>query len=140
MNHKQQTTIRILMALLIVSAGVAAADDLVIDWYTVDGGGEMRSSGGIFELSGTIGQPDAGEMQGEPYSLSGGFWAAPPCWCLADMNNDGLRNGEDIQTFVDCMTGGVSDCACADIETDSVLDIADVAMFVDDLLIGGDCP
>jgi len=48
-----------------------------MDWSTVDGGGGA-STGGVFAISGAIGQPDAGEpMTNEPYSLMGGFWALP---------------------------------------------------------------
>ena len=46
-----------------------------ITWYSIDGGGGMRSTGGDFELSGTIGQPDAGRMSGGDFTLTGGFWA-----------------------------------------------------------------
>ncbi len=46
-----------------------------LSWYSVDGGGDMTSTGGIFELSGTIGQADAGLMTESPYVLAGGFWA-----------------------------------------------------------------
>jgi hypothetical protein len=45
-----------------------------IDWYTIDGGGGA-STGGVYTVSGTIGQPDAGAMSGGSYSLTGGFWA-----------------------------------------------------------------
>jgi len=46
-----------------------------IDWYKVaDGGG--TSTGGVFAVSGTIGQPEAGgPMTGGNYSLTGGFWS-----------------------------------------------------------------
>ncbi len=40
---------------------MAVADDFDLDRWTIDGGGEMRSVGGGYELSGTIGQPDAGD-------------------------------------------------------------------------------
>ena len=47
-----------------------------IDWYKVSGGGGMNSTGGVYSLSGTIGQHDAGgPMAGGNYSLTGGFWA-----------------------------------------------------------------
>jgi len=36
----------------------AAAQSYSIDWFTIDGGGGM-STGGVFSVSGTIGQPDA---------------------------------------------------------------------------------
>lgn len=45
-------------------------------WWTVDGGGG-RSSGGGFELTGTVGQADAGvQMVGNSYTLVGGFWGS----------------------------------------------------------------
>jgi len=130
------------MTSLIISAGAALAQDYDIDWRTVHGGGEMFSTGGDYELGGTIGQPDVNElvMSGRTYSLTGGFWAVPPCWCLSDMNNDGLRNGEDIQDFVDCLLAVRVNCACADLDTSGVLDMTDVATFISGLLAGGTCP
>ncbi len=50
------------------------AQTFSIDWFTIDGGGDT-STGGVYAVSGTIGQPDAGAMTGGPYSLAGGFWA-----------------------------------------------------------------
>jgi hypothetical protein len=48
-----------------------------IDWHTIDGGGGT-STGGVYSVSGTIGQPDAGStMSGGVYSVTGGFWALP---------------------------------------------------------------
>jgi hypothetical protein len=44
-----------------------------LDWSTIDGGGGA-STGGVYTVSGTIGQPDAGTMSGGTYTLSGGFW------------------------------------------------------------------
>jgi hypothetical protein len=44
-----------------------------LDWFTIDGGGGT-STGGVYSISGTIGQPDAGVMSGGPFSLVGGFW------------------------------------------------------------------
>ncbi|MCL4788923.1 MAG: hypothetical protein KJ070_19370 [Verrucomicrobia bacterium] len=53
----------------------ALAQNYSIDWYTIDGGGGT-STGGVYSVSGTIGQPDAGAlMTGGNYSLQGGFWA-----------------------------------------------------------------
>ncbi len=45
-----------------------------LTWSTIDGGGATFSTGASYELGGTIGQPDAGTMSGETYSLGGGFW------------------------------------------------------------------
>src|ERR1043166_9653052 len=45
------------------------------DWFTIDGGGGA-STGGVYSVSGTIGQPDAGgPLSGGQYSLTGGFWS-----------------------------------------------------------------
>ena len=51
------------------------AQQYSIDSQTIDGGGGT-STGGVYSLSGTIGQPDAGTMSGGNYSLAGGFWGA----------------------------------------------------------------
>ncbi|MCX7841184.1 MAG: hypothetical protein N2559_17235 [Anaerolineae bacterium] len=45
-----------------------------LTWSTIDGGGATFSTGGTYELGGTIGQPDAGTQSGGTYVLSGGFW------------------------------------------------------------------
>jgi len=45
-----------------------------IDWFTIDGGGGT-STGGVYSVSGTIGQPDAGHMAGANYAIDGGFWS-----------------------------------------------------------------
>ena len=52
---------------------IARAQDYTVDWFTVDGGGGT-STGGVYSVSGTIGQPDAGRMSGGSYTLDGGFW------------------------------------------------------------------
>ncbi len=140
MNRMEQVTVLSFPMLLLTLIGVALAQDYVIDWHTVDGGGEMWSTGGSYDLGGTIGQPDAGVMTGGAYTLTGGFWAIPPCWCLADMNNDGQRNADDIQAFADCMLANGVNCACADLQADGVLDMNDVDDFVADLLTGAGCP
>jgi hypothetical protein len=44
-----------------------------LSWSKIAGGGGT-SSGGIFSLGGSIGQPDAGRMEGGAYVLNGGFW------------------------------------------------------------------
>lgn len=59
-----------LMGLIAVSTTRAQYS---VDWSTVDGGGGT-STGGIYTVCGTLGQPDAGAMSGGNYTLSGGFW------------------------------------------------------------------
>ena len=53
----------------------ASAQNYSIDWYKVAGGGGT-STGATYQVTGTIGQPDAsGAMTGGSYSLTGGFWS-----------------------------------------------------------------
>ena len=53
------------------------SQDYAIFWQTSDGGGGV-STGGVYSISGTIGQPDASPaMTNGQYSLTGGFWALP---------------------------------------------------------------
>ena len=66
----------IFIALAILLFMLAArAQNYSIDWFTMDGGGGT-STGGVYAVSGTIGQPDAGPpMTGGNFLLTGGFWS-----------------------------------------------------------------
>jgi hypothetical protein len=64
---------RLIMAGLMSLASAALAQSYSIDWHSIDGGGGT-STGGVYSVSGTIGQPDAGPMRGGNYTLEGGFW------------------------------------------------------------------
>jgi|SRR5665213_535043 len=58
-----------------LSVAMAQAQSYSVDWYKIAGGGGT-STGGTYQVSGTIGQPDAGgAMTGGNYSLTGGFWS-----------------------------------------------------------------
>lgn len=50
------------------------AQQYSVDWYKVAGGGGT-STGSVYSVSGTIGQPDTGKMSGGNFSLEGGFWS-----------------------------------------------------------------
>ena len=61
--------------LLSVFSFRASAQSYTIDWYKIAGGGGT-STGATYQVTGTIGQPDAsGAMAGGNYSLTGGFWS-----------------------------------------------------------------
>lgn len=62
----------LLLAALRFSARLAFGQ-FAMDWSTVDGGGGS-STGGVYSVSGTIGQPDTGSMIGGNFTLQGGFW------------------------------------------------------------------
>ncbi len=66
------TTLVALLLMTTVAVAQGPAPDL--SWWTIDNGGGLDSSGGSFQLSGTIGQPEAGVLTGGPYRLLGGWW------------------------------------------------------------------
>ena len=62
--------------LLLASRALAGVEAFNLPWWTVDSGGGV-ATGGNFALTGSIGQPDAGNMSGGSYKLTGGFLAGP---------------------------------------------------------------
>ncbi len=65
-------------AVALVTAPAWAGAPWSLDWWTMDGGGEVFTSGGSWELSGTVGQWDAsasGAASGGTWELTGGFWS-----------------------------------------------------------------
>ena len=68
----------VLLGLLLWLAPLALpAQTYSIDWYKVAGGGGT-STGGVYAVSGTVGQHDAGgPLTNGIYSLTGGYWALP---------------------------------------------------------------
>ncbi|MEI6077892.1 MAG: hypothetical protein WCS94_20090 [Verrucomicrobiota bacterium] len=67
-----------LLGLLLLHSSLclrASGQSYSIDWHKIAGGGGT-STGGVYSISGTIGQHDASTpLTGGPYSLTGGFWA-----------------------------------------------------------------
>ncbi len=142
------TALRILIFALACCAWPAAssADTFTLNWYTFDGGGALGITGGTFELSGTIGQPDASvtPMIGGNFELVGGFWpiASGSPVCRGDCNCDGTVNFDDINPFVAALSGGtpcsVDNC---DVNGDGVISFSDINPFVAILSGGGGpCP
>ena len=63
--------------MFVATAVLTHAQSYSVDWFKVAGGGGT-STGGVYSVSGTIGQPDAcGPLTNGVYSLTGGFWALP---------------------------------------------------------------
>ncbi len=70
-RHAMNRTVRnmslALVLLSIASAATALAQTL--RWHTIDSGGTTFATAGNYEVSTTIGQPDAGVMSGESFML-----------------------------------------------------------------------
>lgn len=76
-QSKTWRTLAAAFTFAILSAFTAHAQTFAIDRFVLSGGGGT-STNGAFNLTGTIGQPDAGgPMTGGSYLLTGGFWALP---------------------------------------------------------------
>jgi hypothetical protein len=108
------------------------ADDFTVDWWTVDGGGEMFTTGGDFELSGTVGQPDASElvMTAGDFELTGGFWAgaAEDEFCFGDLDGDNDVDLADLAQLLGNygMTSGAA-YEDGDLDGDGDIDLSDLA-------------
>ena len=75
-----------LLTFLAITISVRA-QSYSIDWFKIAGGGGT-STGAIYQVTGTIGQTDAGvAMNGGNYSLTGGFWSL-----IAVVQTAGLPN------------------------------------------------
>jgi len=107
----------------------APGEEFDLSWHTIDGGGMMFSTGGDIELSGTIGQPDAGRLAGGDLELTGGFWFEI---AQTDCNDDGVVNLFDHLSFTQCLTGPGSairvGCDCFDADHDGAVDLRDFAV------------
>lgn len=65
------------LSTLNLQLSTAKGQNYSLDWSTIDGGGGT-STGGVYAVTGTIGQPDAGApLTNGQYSVTGGFWALP---------------------------------------------------------------
>ncbi|MFQ5805245.1 MAG: hypothetical protein ACE5I3_02205 [Phycisphaerae bacterium] len=117
---------------IIVTLGTAPAlgQDFDLSWYTVDGGGEMFTTGGDFELSGTIGQPDANVvvMTGGDFELTGGFWPGVAEFCFGDFDSDGQVGLSDLAQLLSNYgtTSGMT-YEDGDLDGDGDVDLADLA-------------
>jgi hypothetical protein len=143
MTQKTILILGAMLATLVMTPG-ARAQAFDMSWFTIDCGGQT-SDASSFELSGTIGQPDAVTMAGGGFELSGGFWAlvdASGCGS-ADFNCDGdIGTDADIEAFFACLGGHCPALPCpasadfnadGDIGTDS-----DIEAFFR-VLGGGSC-
>ena len=130
------------LALLFVAGPGVIADDFTIDWWTVDGGGEMWTTGGDFELSGTIGQSDAGTaMIGGDFELIGGFWsgAAEDEFCYGDLDGDNDIDLADLaQLLSNYGTPSGAVYEDGDLDADGDVDLADLAGLLS--VYGTTCP
>lgn len=120
------------------AAGPALAQDFDLSWNTLDGGGAMFTTGGNFELSGSIAQPDAGSfvqpLSSDVYVLVGGFWpagGAPACDCPGDVDCDNDVDLTDLTALLGHfgVPGGAAR-SDGDLDGDGDVDINDLSVLL----------
>ena len=130
------------VASLLLGGSIAIGlGDFDVPWYTIDGGG-ASSSGNGFEITGTVGQPDASAqaaMTGGNFTLTGGFWAfaGPRCTTFApvDFDHDCDVDLNDLAVFESCVSGPMvpraltAACQAADLDGDNDVDERDFGLF-----------
>jgi hypothetical protein len=97
------------LMVLVGSQTALQAQSYTIDWCKISGGGGT-STGATYQVTGTIGQPDAGgAMSGGQYSVTGGFWSL-----VAVVQTPGAplltitRSGSSVIVFWPLSPGGFS--------------------------------
>jgi hypothetical protein len=140
-------SVRIILALL-MTAGFAqtvlAQPAFSVNWFTIDGGGQMFSTSREFELGGTIGQPDAMQLAtGGGFELVGGFWAvallSETTPCTGDLNGDGIVDISDLAMLLanfGTLAGATFEDG--DSDGDGDVDIGDLAELLSNF--GVSCP
>ncbi|MFN5946194.1 MAG: hypothetical protein ACK5ZG_12430 [Phycisphaerae bacterium] len=133
-----------------MTATVGLAQPFVVDWYTIDGGGGYSSVltfQGLFELEGTIGQPDASDelLSVDGYSVIGGFWVGgtqTPCSDI-DFNNNGVfPEDQDVVDYFNVLAGGscsTGDCDTIDFNGNGVFPEDQDVVDYFNVLAGGSC-
>ncbi len=139
-------SIRMLPAIGCIAAAVfsttAQAQTFDVSWHTIDGGGITVSSGGIFELGGTIGQPDAETLTGGPFTIIDGFWAAflgSTCNLPGDLDQSGSVDLTDLSTLLaNFGTNSGGTYAGGDVDLDGDVDLTDLSTLL--AAFGTSCP
>ncbi len=132
-STNRTTVAAALAVILAATANAQPAPQFDLDWYTIDGGGQMFSTSREMELGGTIAQHDAVQtLSGGGFQLVGGFWPvsliveAPPC--PGDLDQDGDVDIGDLTQLLSHfgMVAGATP-ADGDLDGDTDVDITDLA-------------
>ena len=135
-------SMKIICGVGLLLAAAPALGQYDLSWFTVDAGGEMSTTGGDFELSGIIGQPDAGgAMTGGDFELAGGFWpgVTEDEFCFGDLDGDNDIDLADLAQLLGHygMTSGAA-YEDGDLDEDGDVDLSDLAALLG--VYGTTCP
>jgi len=110
--------------------GAAEAGVEVVRQY-FGAGGAVQSSGGGYELNGTIGQSVVGVSASKSFTLTTGLW---PALSAGDCNLDGTVGIIDYESLAICLSGPGSgsasaSCRCFDLDASNQVDLRDFALY-----------
>lgn len=122
---------------LAVAAMAAGPQQFTLEFVSIDGGAVTSTIGGDFELSATIGRPNAGKSTGGDFELFSGVGAvgfSSNGAATGDADGDGDVDLDDYDAFIDCVTdpgGGPvpPECQFADFDGDGDVDVVDFGGF-----------
>ncbi len=124
------------MLIILLVCGTALAQ-IDLNWCTIDCGGGT-STGGVYTLSGTIGQADAAVSAGGDYTLAGGFWPGTPADCPGDVDGDRVVNLTDLAILLSNFgTGTGATRSDGDLNGDGAVSLTDLAIVL--AVFGGAC-
>jgi hypothetical protein len=114
---------------------------------TIDGGGAMFSTGGVYSVGSTIGQPDASAasaLNGGVYHVTGGFWSFAAAGGLrGDVDASGVVNVADVFYLINALFAGgpppAGTCQ-GDVDNNGSVTVADVFFLINYLFAGGPAP
>ncbi len=122
------------------SLSLEAHAQLAVSWSTIDGGGQS-SAGGIYAVTGTIGQPDAGTLAGGGRVCLGGFWGSDTTTCYANCEGNQTApalSAGDFVCFLARFRAGDSYANCDGSTSAPTLAAADFVCFLNAFRAG--CP
>jgi hypothetical protein len=131
-------TIRASLALASLALASSVHAQFTIDWYTIDNGGG-RTTAGAFEVTGSIGLPDASDVfLGGLFELRGGFWpSAAACYANCDNSSSTpILTANDFQCFLNKFAAGDPAANCDNSTNAPVLNVNDFQCFLNTFAAG----
>jgi hypothetical protein len=122
---------------LIAAFAVPAHAQFTIGWYIIAAGGGPATSA-TFTVTGTIGQPDAGDLAGGPFQIAGGFWTqGAVCYPNCDGSSTApILNVLDFSCFLNKFAAGDPYANCDNSTTAPTLNVLDFACFLNRFAAG----
>lgn len=121
-----------------------------LDWWSINGGGDVAASSASYQMGMSVGQSVAGAASSASYGMGIGFWygaaaaAACPITATGDVNVNGSITSADIIYLVGYVfKGGAAPLPCAaagDVNCNGSVTSADIIYLVGYVFKGGPAP